>query len=115
MASQTSENMNTPADRKDISEGGLHIQPRHGQVDGEGAAEISGYDHGRMKDRTLLSYEEEKKLLRRVDWHLMLLCSVIFMIKNVDANNVRHLTFRCFTQSPNSRELMADRPRTRAS
>lgn len=93
MASQTTENMNTPAGRKDLSEGELHIQPRHGHVDGEGAAEISGYDHGRMKDRTLLTYEEEKKLLRRVDWHLMLLCSIIFMVKNVDANNVSPLGF----------------------
>jgi hypothetical protein len=92
MASQTTENMNTPADRKTLSEGDLHIQPRHSHV-GEGAAGISGYDHGRMKDRTLLTYEEEKKLLRRVDWHPMLLCSIIFMVKNVDANNVRPCDF----------------------
>jgi hypothetical protein len=50
--------------------------------------EISGYDHERMKDRNPLSYGEEKKLLRRVDWHLMILCALIFMVKNVDANNV---------------------------
>lgn len=67
---------------------GLHIQPRQGHIDGESAAKISGYDHERMEDRGLLTYEEEKKLLRRVDWHLMILCAIIFMVKNVDANNV---------------------------
>jgi hypothetical protein len=70
------------------AEGKLHIQPRDANVDGENAAGITGYDHERMKDRGLLSYEEEKKLLRRVDIRLMILCAVIFMIKNVDANNV---------------------------
>ncbi|KAK1715326.1 major facilitator superfamily domain-containing protein [Colletotrichum lupini] len=41
-----------------------------------------------MKDRALLSAQEEKKLLRRVDFRLMILCAIIFMIKNVDSNNV---------------------------
>ncbi|CAG9976014.1 unnamed protein product [Clonostachys byssicola] len=72
------------------AEGKLHIQPRDANVDGENAAEITGYDHERMKDRGLLSYEEEKKLLRRVDIRLMILCACIFMIKNVDANNAAH-------------------------
>ncbi|CAH0058411.1 unnamed protein product [Clonostachys solani] len=72
------------------AEGKLHIQPRDTNVDGENTAEITGYDHERMKDRGLLSYEEEKKLLRRVDIRLMILCAIIFMIKNVDANNAAH-------------------------
>ncbi|KAI8317532.1 MFS transporter prlL [Colletotrichum sp. SAR11_240] len=72
------------------AEGDLHVQPRAAPIDGEAAAEIPGYDHQRMKDRSLLSYEEEKKLLRRVDWHLMVLCALIFMVKNVDANNAAH-------------------------
>ncbi|UKZ61444.1 uncharacterized protein TrAtP1_002709 [Trichoderma atroviride] len=38
--------------------------------------------------RTLLTAEEEKKLLRRIDWHLMPLCSLIFMFKNLDSDNV---------------------------
>lgn len=70
------------------AEGDLHVQPRAAPIDDEAAAEIPGYDHQRMKDRSLLSYEEEKKLLRRVDWHLMVLCALIFMVENVDANNV---------------------------
>lgn len=57
--------------------------------------QAAGYDHARMKGRELLSYEEEKKLLRRVDWRLMPLCALIFMVKNIDANNVS-----CRTASP---------------
>jgi hypothetical protein len=32
---------------------------------------IRGYDDERMRARTLLTAEEEKKLMRRVDWRLM--------------------------------------------
>lgn len=32
---------------------------------------IKGYDDERMRARTLLTAEEEKKLMRRVDWRLM--------------------------------------------
>ncbi|KAF2010004.1 putative pantothenate transporter [Aaosphaeria arxii CBS 175.79] len=48
---------------------------------------LTRLDDERAEDRQLLSHEEEKKLLRRVDLRLMVLCAVIFMIKNVDANN----------------------------
>jgi hypothetical protein len=41
-----------------------------------------------MAGRTLLTAEEEKRLLRRVDWHLMPLCSLIFLFKNLDSDNV---------------------------
>lgn len=51
---------------------------------------INGFDAERMRDRTLLTAEEEKKLLRRIDWHLMPLCSIIFMFKNLDSDNVRY-------------------------
>lgn len=50
---------------------------------------IDGYDPELMSARTLLTAEEEKKLLRRIDWRLMSLCSLIFMFKNLDSNNVR--------------------------
>lgn len=49
---------------------------------------IEGYDEERMQARTLLTAEEEKKLMRRVDWRLMTLCSVMFLLKNIDADNV---------------------------
>lgn len=31
---------------------------------------------------------QEKKLMRRIDWHLMPLCSIIFMFKQLDVQNV---------------------------
>lgn len=83
----------TPPTGEILAGGELHVKPRQADVGKEVTAEISGYDHERMKDRSLLSYEEEKKLLRRVDWHLMILCALIFMVKNVDANNVGLIIF----------------------
>lgn len=50
---------------------------------------INGYDPELMNGRTLLTAAEEKKLLRKIDWRLMTLCSLIFMFKNLDSNNVR--------------------------
>ncbi|KAJ4302875.1 hypothetical protein N0V90_001766 [Kalmusia sp. IMI 367209] len=55
------------------------------EINGEN---IDGYDAERMRARTLLSAAEEKKLLRKVDWHLMTLCSIMFLLKNIDADNV---------------------------
>ncbi|KAI0469648.1 MFS general substrate transporter [Xylariaceae sp. FL0804] len=70
----------------------LHFAKRgeaieHG-ADGAGEDSIGGYDSDRMRDRTLLTAEEEKKLLRRIDWHLMPLCSLIFMFKQLDTENL---------------------------
>ncbi|ORY55852.1 pantothenate transporter [Pseudomassariella vexata] len=45
-------------------------------------------DAERIRDRSLLTPDEEKKLVRRIDWHLMPLCSLIFMFKNLDSDNV---------------------------
>jgi hypothetical protein len=50
---------------------------------------IDGYDPELMNGRTLLTAAEEKKLLRKIDWRLMTLCSLIFMFKNLDSHNVR--------------------------
>lgn len=52
------------------------------------ASDIEGYDADRMRARTLLTVEEEKKLLRRIDLRLMTLCSIMFLLKNIDADNV---------------------------
>lgn len=49
---------------------------------------IEGYDPTLMSGRALLTAEEEKKLLRKIDWRLMALCSLIFMFKNLDSTNV---------------------------
>ena len=39
------------------------------------------------------SNEEEKKLLRRIDWHLIPLLAVMYMVKTIDASNVRCLVW----------------------
>ncbi|KAI0096211.1 major facilitator superfamily domain-containing protein [Nemania sp. FL0031] len=41
-----------------------------------------------MQARTALTAEEERKLIRRIDWHLMPLCSLMFLFKNLDVDNV---------------------------
>lgn len=57
------------------------------------ADEITGFDEERMRARTYLTAEEEKKLLRRMDWHVMPFCAIMFLLKNIDSENVRtHVT-----------------------
>jgi hypothetical protein len=62
---------------------------RRGQVldDDAVSEDIVGFDATRMKARTALTYEEEKKLVRRVDWHIMPLVSIMFLLKNLDYAN----------------------------
>ncbi|KAF1960386.1 putative pantothenate transporter [Byssothecium circinans] len=73
------------------SSSGIHYA-RHGSLVAEEAAKvdesIDGYDNGRMRARTLLTAEEEKRLMRRIDWRLMTLCSIMFLLKNIDADNL---------------------------
>jgi hypothetical protein len=40
------------------------------------------------RNRTLLSAQEEKALLRRIDWRIMTICSFLFLLKNIDADNI---------------------------
>ncbi len=67
----------------------LHYARRGGDVvDSDvDSTDIHGFDAERMRARTLLTVQEEKKLLRRIDWHIMPLCSIMFMLKNMDADN----------------------------
>jgi hypothetical protein len=69
----------------------LHYAPRGETLDDASSLEsdIVGYDAERMRARALLTEAEEKKLLRRIDWHIMPLCSLMFLFKNIDVNNVR--------------------------
>lgn len=60
------------------------------EYDGEA---IPGYNADLMRARASLSSVEEKKLLRRVDWHLIPLLAVIYMVKSVDFTNVCQLNF----------------------
>lgn len=48
---------------------------------------IIGYEAEQMRARSLLTYEEEKRLLRRIDWHIMPLCAIAFLLKNIDSTN----------------------------
>ncbi|KAI0521387.1 major facilitator superfamily domain-containing protein [Xylaria bambusicola] len=57
-------------------------------IDATGDQEIRGFDANRMRARTYLTAAEEKKLIRRIDWHLMPLCSIMFLFKNLDVDNV---------------------------
>lgn len=41
-----------------------------------------------LRNRTLLSAKEEKALLRRIDWRIMTVCSLLFLLKNIDADNI---------------------------
>lgn len=50
--------------------------------------DVDGYDVSRMRDRALLSAEEEKALMRRIDWRMMTICSLLFLMKNLDADNI---------------------------
>lgn len=66
----------------------LHYAQRgaEGAFEDDGS-DIQGFDAERMRDSTLLSAQEEKKLLRRIDWRIMPLCSVMFLLKNLDSDN----------------------------
>lgn len=68
--------------------------PSSGDIDDN----IVGYDGTLMGARTRLSSQQEKKLLRRIDWHLIPLLSVMYMVKSIDASNVSavlYLILRC--------------------
>jgi hypothetical protein len=80
----------TSTDSSDTKHTNIHLARRgvdisDGNID---PSEIPGFDAERMRARTLLTTEEEKKLLRRIDWHIMPLCSLMFLLKNLDADNV---------------------------
>jgi len=66
---------------------------RRGEVPDErlSSDSIAGYDADQMRARTLLNYEEEKNLLRRIDWHIMPLCAIAFLLKNIDNINVSNV------------------------
>ncbi|KAJ5128414.1 hypothetical protein N7448_002133 [Penicillium atrosanguineum] len=51
---------------------------------------IPGYDANLMRLRATLSSAEEQRLLRRIDWHLLPLLAVMYMLKSVDASNVSY-------------------------
>lgn len=71
------------------SEDDLHFARRGVDVDEVIATEnISGFDAERMRARASLTAEEEKRLMRRVDLRIMTLCSLLFLFKNIDSDNI---------------------------
>lgn len=75
--------------------GGFHFVSRSAKdEDGNvtagqiGEIAIAGYDAAVMSARASLSADEEKKLLRQIDWRLLPLLSVIYMVKTIDAANL---------------------------
>lgn len=74
-----------------ISQGHLQVVPRGDDAllkDGGAHEEIVGYDANIMRARTALSAKEEKRLLRKIDWYLLPLLAVMYMVKTIDAANV---------------------------
>lgn len=67
----------------------LHFARRGVDVDEVIATgDISGFDAERMRARVSLTAEEEKRLMRRVDLRIMTLCSLLFLFKNIDSDNI---------------------------
>ncbi|KAG6357478.1 hypothetical protein INS49_013355 [Diaporthe citri] len=67
----------------------LHFALRGADMDEAIAAgDISGFDAHRMRARASLTAEEERKLMRRVDLRIMTLCSLLFLFKNIDSDNI---------------------------
>lgn len=70
----------------------LHLVERTGNEDGlvqyDDSDSINGFNAAVMGARVTLSNVEEKKLLRRIDWRLIPLLSLMYMLKSVDYSNV---------------------------
>ena len=94
---QPKEVKSTPADSTSDSDhndtrlvsNGLTFARRGEDIDDSFTNEhIDGYDTTRMRDRALLTSDEEKALMRRIDWRIMTICSLLFLMKNLDADNI---------------------------
>lgn len=53
---------------------GFYHAARGEVFDAQGDQAIQGFDAERMRARTYLTTAEEKKLIRRIDWHLLCSC-----------------------------------------
>ncbi|KAF2160339.1 hypothetical protein M409DRAFT_29189 [Zasmidium cellare ATCC 36951] len=56
-------------------------------IDGQ----IVGFDASLMAARTALSGEEEKRLLRRLDWRILPLMALMYVVKNIDQSNMSNV------------------------
>lgn len=71
-----------PAD----NDAGVKLAERGATLDHDAA--VDAEDQIRRQHRTLLSAQEEKALLRRIDWRIMSVCSLLFLLKTIDTDNV---------------------------
>jgi hypothetical protein len=79
----------TPSVQVPATSEGLTTFRRGEQVDDATASKaVDGFDAAQMRDRSLLTAEEEKALMRRVDWRIMTICSLLFLMKNLDSDNI---------------------------
>jgi hypothetical protein len=86
---KTPSETSTPNDipsSQDTKNAGITLVQR-GIIDGDDATAQTENETTR-KNRTLLSAQEEKALLRRIDWRIMTVCSLLFLLKNIDADNI---------------------------
>ncbi|KAK7431305.1 hypothetical protein QQZ08_002076 [Neonectria magnoliae] len=75
--------------QKQASSTGLTFARRGEQINDATITEgADGFDAERMRDRSLLTADEEKALMRRVDWRIMSVCSLLFLLKNIDSDNI---------------------------
>lgn len=75
----------------------LHFVPRGEplpEYDGVSDEQIVGYDSTLLRDRTVLTSDEEKRLKSRIDWRLLPLLALMYMVKTIDAQNVCALPVR---------------------
>ena len=74
---------------KTAADAAVTYAPRGELVDKTAIADQpDGFDAERMRGRSLLTAAEEKALLRRIDWRMMTICSFLFLLKNMDADNI---------------------------
>jgi hypothetical protein len=71
---------------QDTKDAGITLVQR-GVIENEDAT-AQTEDETTRKNRTLLSAQEERALLRRIDWRIMTVCSLLFLLKNIDADNI---------------------------
>ncbi|KAK1689894.1 putative pantothenate transporter [Colletotrichum godetiae] len=76
------------ADTKDVSTRTRNLPEGDGAIDETTSGDVSGFDAERMRARSLLTADEEKKLMRRVDLRIMTICSLLFLMKNIDSDNI---------------------------
>lgn len=68
----------------------LHVIARGEELPSDDVLEkeIKGFDATLMSARAVLSSEDEKKLMRRIDCRLLPLLALMYMIKAIDAANL---------------------------